>query len=102
MRGVRPPALLAPSDRDRLCRRWRRAGGFRWKRGTPSTQLGEEALEAASTDMSVRAIFLDLKSSLIGIDAKLDNLTEQLDRIKTRVDDYDSRLDRLEARTSDI
>ncbi|KAJ1122019.1 hypothetical protein NDU88_000525 [Pleurodeles waltl] len=76
--------------------------GGRRKGGTPSSQMGEEVTEVVSSDMSVKAMFLELKTSLTSIDAKLDHLTEQLYRIMTRVDDHDSRLDRLEAPTSDM
>ncbi|KAJ1207254.1 hypothetical protein NDU88_002646 [Pleurodeles waltl] len=52
--------------------------------------------------MSVRAMFMELKTSLAGIDAKLDHVTERLDRIRARVDDHDARFETLETRTSDI
>ncbi|KAJ1118576.1 hypothetical protein NDU88_006767 [Pleurodeles waltl] len=52
--------------------------------------------------MSVRAMFMELKTSLAGIDAKLDHVTEQLDRIRARVDDHDARFETLETRTSEI
>ncbi|KAJ1150179.1 hypothetical protein NDU88_002975 [Pleurodeles waltl] len=47
-------------------------------------------------------MFLELKSSLAGIDAKLDHVTGQLDQIKARVDDHDSRFEVLETRTSEM
>ncbi|KAJ1108094.1 hypothetical protein NDU88_005476 [Pleurodeles waltl] len=52
--------------------------------------------------MSVRAMFMELKTSLAGIDAKLDHVTERLDRIRARVDDHDARFETLETRTSEI
>ncbi|KAJ1188443.1 hypothetical protein NDU88_005204 [Pleurodeles waltl] len=55
--------------------------GGRRKGGTPGPPAGEAQMEEGSSDTSVRSMFLDLKSSLAGIDAKLDHLTEQMDRI---------------------
>ncbi|KAJ1150631.1 hypothetical protein NDU88_003421 [Pleurodeles waltl] len=59
-------------------------------------------MEEGASDASVRSIFLDLKSSLAGIDAKLDHLTEQMDRIHAWVDEHDARFEQLELRTSQL
>ncbi|KAJ1211479.1 hypothetical protein NDU88_006839 [Pleurodeles waltl] len=73
------------------------------KRGaTSATRSGDADAEEGSPEMSVRAMFMELKSSLAGIDAKLDHVTERLDRIRARVDDHDARFETLETRTSEI
>ncbi|KAJ1156741.1 hypothetical protein NDU88_009458 [Pleurodeles waltl] len=51
---------------------------------------------------SVKSMFLDVKCSLAGIDAKLDHLTEQMDCIRARVDEHDARFEQLESRTSEM
>ncbi|KAJ1181059.1 hypothetical protein NDU88_006270 [Pleurodeles waltl] len=73
------------------------------KRGaTSASRAGDADAEEGSPEMSVRAMFMELKSSLAGIDAKLDHVTERLDRIRARVDDHDARFETLETRTSEI
>ncbi|KAJ1096854.1 hypothetical protein NDU88_001985 [Pleurodeles waltl] len=73
------------------------------KRGaTSEPRPGDADTEEGSSEMSVRAMFMELKTSLAGIDAKLDHVTERLDRIRARVDDHDARFEMLETRTSDI
>ncbi|KAJ1171033.1 hypothetical protein NDU88_002904 [Pleurodeles waltl] len=74
--------------------------GGRRKGGAPASQSEGPATDEENSDGSVKAMFLDLKTSLAGIDGKLDHVTEQLDRIKTRVDEHDARLDQLEVCTS--
>ncbi|KAJ1213486.1 hypothetical protein NDU88_001123 [Pleurodeles waltl] len=73
--------------------------GGRRKGGTPGTPTGEAQMEEGSSDALVQSMFLDLKSSLAGIDAKLDHLTEQMDCIRARVDEHDARFEQLELRT---
>ncbi|KAJ1173043.1 hypothetical protein NDU88_004885 [Pleurodeles waltl] len=73
------------------------------KRGaTSDPRPGDAGAEEGSSEMSVRAMFMELKTSLAGIDAKLDHVTERLDRIRARVDDHDARFETLETRTSEI
>ncbi|KAJ1143555.1 hypothetical protein NDU88_009863 [Pleurodeles waltl] len=73
------------------------------KRGaTSEPRPGDADTEEGPSEMSVRAMFMELKTSLAGIDAKLDHVTERLDRIRARVDDHDARFETLETRTSDI
>ncbi|KAJ1140065.1 hypothetical protein NDU88_006426 [Pleurodeles waltl] len=73
------------------------------KRGATSVpRSGDVDAEEGSPEMSVRAMFMELKTSLAGIDAKLDHVTERLDRIRARVDDHDARFETLETRTSEI
>ncbi|KAJ1143939.1 hypothetical protein NDU88_010241 [Pleurodeles waltl] len=62
------------------------------------SDLQEETMQSSS----IKAMFLDLKQSLAGIDTKLDHLTDHMDRLKDRVDNHDLRLDQLEHRTSDL
>ncbi|KAJ1151788.1 hypothetical protein NDU88_004568 [Pleurodeles waltl] len=60
------------------------------KRGAiPAPRTGDADAEEGSPEMSVRAMFMELKTSLVGIDAKLDQVTERLDRIRSRVDEHD-------------
>ncbi|KAJ1185618.1 hypothetical protein NDU88_002408 [Pleurodeles waltl] len=73
------------------------------KRGAiPAPRTGDADAEEGSPEMSVRAMFMELKTSLVGIDAKLDQVTERLDRIRSRVDEHDARFETLETRTSEI
>ncbi|KAJ1146562.1 hypothetical protein NDU88_012829 [Pleurodeles waltl] len=73
------------------------------KRGaTSEPRPGDADTEEGSSEISVRGMFMELKTSLAGIDAKLDHVTERLDRIRARVDDHDARFETLETRTSDI
>ncbi|KAJ1176508.1 hypothetical protein NDU88_001786 [Pleurodeles waltl] len=58
--------------------------GGRRKGDTPGPPTGEAQMEVGASDASVQSMFLDLKSSLVGIDAKLDHLTEQMDHIRVR------------------
>ncbi|KAJ1186251.1 hypothetical protein NDU88_003034 [Pleurodeles waltl] len=51
---------------------------------------------------TIKSMFMDFKSSLAGIDAKLDHLTEQMDRIRARVDERDARFEQLESRFSEM
>ncbi|KAJ1211384.1 hypothetical protein NDU88_006744 [Pleurodeles waltl] len=76
--------------------------GGKKRGGSSSSLLGDGPAAEGGLDASVRAMFLDLKNSLAGINAKLDYVTEQLDRIKARVDDQNTRFDHLESRTSDL
>ncbi|KAJ1109001.1 hypothetical protein NDU88_006371 [Pleurodeles waltl] len=68
----------------------------------PTSQPGDAEIEEENSEMSVRSMFLELKTSLAGIDAKLDHVTERLDRIRARVDDHDARFEVLESRTSEM
>ncbi|KAJ1199473.1 hypothetical protein NDU88_003307 [Pleurodeles waltl] len=47
---------------------------------------GEVQMEEGALDASARSMFLDLKSSLAGIDVKLDHLTEKMGCVRARVD----------------
>ncbi|KAJ1129929.1 hypothetical protein NDU88_008289 [Pleurodeles waltl] len=76
--------------------------GGRKKGGAPTSQPEEKVVEEGTSDMSVKAMFLDLKNSLAEIDGKLDHLTEQMERIEAQVDDHDSCFEQLEARTSGL
>ncbi|KAJ1136040.1 hypothetical protein NDU88_002466 [Pleurodeles waltl] len=88
------------------CCRPDRAGGAllgRQQKGSISAlQSGEVQMEDGPSVDSIKSMFMDLKSSLAGIDAKLDHLTEQMDRIRARVDEHDARFEQLESRTSEM
>ncbi|KAJ1203776.1 hypothetical protein NDU88_007557 [Pleurodeles waltl] len=70
----------------------------RRKGGVSASQSGDLPVEDGPLDTSVKAMFLDLKNCLAGIDAKIDHVTEQMDCIKARVDDHDARFGQLNAR----
>ncbi|KAJ1081654.1 hypothetical protein NDU88_001832 [Pleurodeles waltl] len=77
------------------------AGGGGW-RGGLWPRGGGVSRAWGDLRRSFRSMFLDLKSSLAGIDAKLDHLTEQMDRIRARVDKHDACFEQLESRTSEL
>ncbi|KAJ1182324.1 hypothetical protein NDU88_007516 [Pleurodeles waltl] len=76
--------------------------GSKQKGGTPAPQPGEVQMDDGPSDVSVKSMFMDLKSSLAGIDAKLDHLTGQMDRIWARVDEHNARFEQLESCTSEM
>ncbi|KAJ1201643.1 hypothetical protein NDU88_005449 [Pleurodeles waltl] len=65
-------------------------GGKR-KGSISAPQSGEVQMDDGPSEVSVKSMFMDLKSSLAVIDTKLDHLTEQMDRIRARVDEHDAR-----------
>ncbi|KAJ1106331.1 hypothetical protein NDU88_003732 [Pleurodeles waltl] len=70
-----------------------------------SRQVGpvveEPPLEDEPQLPSVKAMFMNLKNSLVAIDTKLGYLTDRMDRMKDRVDCHDTCLEQVEARVSD-
>ncbi|KAJ1213663.1 hypothetical protein NDU88_001295 [Pleurodeles waltl] len=69
--------------------------GDKRKGSTAVLQPGEVQMDDGLSEVSVKAMFMDLKCSLAGIDAKLDYLTEQMDRIRARMDEHDARFEQL-------
>ncbi|KAJ1208326.1 hypothetical protein NDU88_003712 [Pleurodeles waltl] len=63
--------------------------------GHPAPQPGEVQMDDGPSDASVKSMFLDLKCSLAGIDAKLDYLMEQMDRIRAQEDEHNARFEQL-------
>lgn len=49
-------------------------------------------------DIDIKALMLEVRSSLRSIDTKLDNMTSQLESVKTLVGTHETRLDCLENR----
>ncbi|KAJ1113955.1 hypothetical protein NDU88_002195 [Pleurodeles waltl] len=58
--------------------------------------------EEDSQSTSMKTMFLALKHSLVGIDAKLEHLTEQMDHLKERLDDHDTSLEQVKSHISDL